>query len=210
MAVSKNGIQGTFSGKIGSIVGYQLNGQNVIRTVGRRAPSQKFSELELINQGRMRAVSSFLKMIRPFIVFGYQHLAPKGSRVGPFQMAQSYALKNAIKYGEGNKPLIDPEKVLVFRGDLLPPQNVKVSLTDTRVTITWDVQNRMGNNVLIALLYDGHDYRQFREVGSLESIGMDIWDLPWIPKDGRAIYVYVGFHNTLINKLSDSVYGGTI
>jgi len=210
MAVSKHGVHGAFSGKIGSIIGYELNGQNVLRTVGARSPSKKFSELELINQGRMREVSRFLKMIKPFIVFGYQHLAPKGSRVGAFQMAQSHTLKNAIKYGEGNKPLVDPEKVLVFRGDLLPPQHVQVSLNETRITINWEAPHRFAREVLIALLYDGEDYREFREVGSLASTGQDTWDLRWVPKDGRPIHVYVGFHDTIFNQLSDSVYAGTI
>jgi hypothetical protein len=210
MAVSKNGVHGAFSGKIGSVIGYELNGQNVIRTVGARSPSKKFSELELINQGRMREVSSFLKLIRPFIAFGYQHLAPKGSRVGAFQMAQSHAFKNAIKYGQDNKPLIDPEKVLVFRGDLLPPQHVQVSLRETWITISWEIPRRVAREVLIALLYDGAEYIEFREVGSLASTGQDTWDLQWVPKDGAPIHVYVGFHDTIFNQLSDSVYAGTI
>ncbi len=36
MAVLKNGANGGFSGKVGSIVGYELNGQDVIRGLPKK------------------------------------------------------------------------------------------------------------------------------------------------------------------------------
>jgi len=33
MAIAKNGIIGTFSGKVGPVVGYELNGQPVMRGI---------------------------------------------------------------------------------------------------------------------------------------------------------------------------------
>lgn len=53
MAIVKNGINGKFSGKVGSVIGYQLGDQNVIRTVGERR--KPFSPLELLNQKKMKA-----------------------------------------------------------------------------------------------------------------------------------------------------------
>ena len=39
MAISKNGILGGFSGRIGNVVGVKLNGEHILRTLPR--PSKK-------------------------------------------------------------------------------------------------------------------------------------------------------------------------
>src|SRR5690606_36272383 len=121
MAIGHQGINGPFKGKIGVVVGYNLNGQQVMRSVGKRI--KPFTAMELLNQGKMRAVSKFLGPINPIVKFGYRREAPAGSRVGPFQLAQSYVRKNAIDFDEEDKPFVNPAKVLISRGELEPPLN---------------------------------------------------------------------------------------
>src|SRR5690554_2902531 len=116
MAIGYQGINGPFRGKVGTVVGYSLNGQQVMRAVGKR--TKPFTALELLNQAKMKAVSKFLAPIQPVVKFGYQRVAPAGSRVGAFQLAQSYVRKNAIDMDDEGQPFVNPAKVLISRGPL--------------------------------------------------------------------------------------------
>src|SRR5690606_5373125 len=121
MAILKEGINGPFSGRIGNIVGYQLNGQNIIRSLPRVPKNRKLSPAALANRRKIAAVSTFLKPLLKALNFGYRGVAPKGSRIGPFQAAQSHTFRHALDYCEDGMPYVNPEKVLVFRGALEGP-----------------------------------------------------------------------------------------
>src|SRR5690606_24188825 len=136
MAIGHHGINGPFRGKVGTIVGYTLNGQQVMRAVGKR--KRPFTKLELLNQAKMKAVSKFLGPINTIVKFGFRREAPPGSRVGPFQLAQSHARKNAIAVDEAQLPFIDPAKVLISRGALEPPLNCTVQREAHRLTLRWE------------------------------------------------------------------------
>src|SRR5690606_31445588 len=116
--------------------GYTLNGEQVMRSVGKRI--KPFTPLELLNQAKMKAVSKFLSPIQNIVKFGYQQEAPPGSRVGSFQLAQSYVRKNAIDLDEEDKPFVNPAKVLISRGTLEPPLNSTATYEDNRLTIHWE------------------------------------------------------------------------
>jgi len=213
MAILKDGINGPFSGKVGSIVGYQLNGQTVIRglpKVVRRKPTA----LTLLNRARMKAVSEFLKPLKQVIDFGYRNIAPQGSRVGTFQAAQSHTFRNAIDYGEDNVPYINPEKVLVFRGDLMKPPLLAVTREENNIHIQWDtVQYKYKRGILLVMAYaieNGQIW--FDEGGAKISEGSFTWDLGEAASSARYphLHIYVGFYDVVCNELSDSVYGGCV
>ncbi len=213
MAILKEGINGPFSGKVGSIVGYQLNGQNIIRglpAVVKRKPTA----LTLINRGRMKAVSKFLTPIKRVIDFGYKNVAPKGSRVGTFQSAQSYIFKNAIDYGEGDAPYVNPEKVLVFQGPLMPPPRLEVARDKSLLHLTWDKDacSTMKAVLLVFAYVPEDDVFWFEEAGAKASKGTFTWDLATEIRADRyeQIHVYAGFYDIRRNELSNSVYGGCV
>ncbi|MGK6352024.1 DUF6266 family protein [Parapedobacter sp. DT-150] len=209
MAIAKQGINGPFSGKIGSVVGYELNGQPVMRSVGRR--KRPFSELELLNQAKMKVVSKFLGPIQPFVKFGYQREAPPGSRVGPFQLAQSYVRKNAVDLDDERIPFVNPEKVLVTKGKLEPPLNSTVEREGNQLTIRWEQSGRGGlTDRLVVLLYDGNMFRYFQELGAERREGVDILEVQQLRAKTNPIHVYAAFRNTMFDEISDSVYCGVI
>ncbi|HLT87033.1 MAG TPA: hypothetical protein VKZ57_05540, partial [Sphingobacterium sp.] len=89
MAIQKDGPNGAYIGKVGSVYGYVLHGQNIIR--GARKPStKKPTPAMLLNRAKMKVASSFSTMLVPCLRYGYRALAPKGSRVGAVQLAQSH------------------------------------------------------------------------------------------------------------------------
>ncbi len=209
MAIAAQGINGAFSGKVGSVVGYQLNGQQVMRSVGRR--TRPFTELELLNQAKMKVVSEFLAPIKPFVKFGYQREAPPGSRVGPFQLAQSYVRKNAVDLDDERKPFVNPAKVLISMGKLEPPLNCTLEHEGKRLTLRWDHSGQAsGVDRLMLLLYDGDMFRYFREIGAERREEMETLEIDLLRFMEKPVHVYAAFRGTMVDEISDSVYCGVI
>ena len=124
---------------MGNLVGYELNGQKIIRSLPAKN-KRKPSALTLLNRQRMAAVSQFLRPLRDVLRFGYRAVAPPGSRIGPFQAAQSHTFKNALDYHPENIPYVNPEKVLVFRGPLPAPEGTALSRINGAIQIEWNTQ----------------------------------------------------------------------
>jgi len=209
MAIGHGGINGPFSGKVGSIVGYNLNGQQVMRSVGRRI--RPFTPLELLNQAKMKVVSEFLAPIKPFIKFGYQREAPPGSRVGAFQLAQSYVRKNAIDFEGEDKPFVNPAKVLISQGPLEPPLNGTAVYEDNRLTVRWEQSGRAWRgDRLVLLLYDGRHFRYFREAGAERQEGREILEIDQLRRIKKPVHVYAAFWSPMPDTISDSVHCGVL
>lgn len=208
MAIIEGGINGPFRGKIGSVIGYTLNGQNVIRSVGRR--TRPFTKLELLNQAKMKVTSAFLGPIKPFVKFGFQAQAPKGSRVGAFQLAQSQVRKYALEIDSEGNPFVNPAKVLISKGDLEPPLNCSVRAEGNRLFFRWDYLKASTYHRLITLAYDGDSFRFFRDLGAEQSSGEDTWDLRGLDSLEQPLHVYAAFRHTMTGELSNSVYCGAI
>ncbi|MEC3880775.1 DUF6266 family protein [Parapedobacter sp. 10938] len=209
MAIGHQGINGPFRGKIGAVVGYTLNGEQVMRSVGKRI--KPFTPLELLNQAKMKAVSKFLSPIQNIVKFGYQQEAPPGSRVGAFQLAQSYVRKNAIDLDEEDKPFVNPAKVLISRGTLGPPLNATAELEGNRLTIRWEhPEAGWGEDRLVLLLYDGYLFRHFRESGAERKEGIESLVLDALRRIEQPVHVYAAFRNAFSGEISDSVYCGVL
>ena len=209
MAIVEQGITGAFIGKVGTVIGYQLNGQNVMRSIGRRR-TKPFSELELLNQAKMKVTSEFLRPIKSFIKFGFREVAPEGSRVGAFQLAQSHVRKQALDFDAEGKPFVNPAKVLISKGSLEPPRNCRITQDGNRLIFNWDPANGAEYHRLLTLAYDGDSFRFFRNLGAERGSGEDVWDLSHLDLLERPLHVYAAFRSTVSDKISDSVYCGTI
>ena len=209
MAIGHRGINGPFSGKVGSIVGYTLNGQQVMRAVGKR--KRPFTALELLNQAKMKAVSKFLGPIKTVVKFGYQREAPPGSRVGAFQLAQSYVRKNAIDFDAEDQPFVNPAKVLISRGDLEPPLNCTATYEDNRLTVSWEpTGNVRGHDRLLLLLYGGNLFRHLHEAGAARREGTETVVIDALRSIKQPVHVYAAFQNAFTDRISDSVYCGAL
>ncbi|PRD46073.1 DUF6266 family protein [Sphingobacterium haloxyli] len=213
MAVLKGGINGPFSGRVGNIVGYELNGQAIVRSLPSR-PKRKPTKLAALNQQRMKAVSQFLRPIKPIINWGYKDLAPPGSRIGSFQQAQSYTFKNALDYDgdNNNTPYVNPEKVLLFRGEEQPPKNPRVRREGNALVFEWDpLYAGRHDEIFVAAIYDGAHTFDLLTSGPDLSARSYTWEPFGSTMMGKVpFHVYVGSKNTFTDKLSDSVYLGVV
>ncbi len=209
MAIARQGINGPFIGKVGSVIGYELNGQNVMRTVGRR--TKPFSALELLNQAKMKAVSSFLAPIKPYVKYGFQREAPEGSRVGAFQLAQSYVRKHAIALDGEDRPYVDPARVLFTKGKLDPPSACTVRREGKNgVELRWKASAVRSPDRLLVLLFDGRSFRHFHHGGADRGRLTDFFEVPSLDRIDQPVHVYAAFEDPLLDRISDSVYCGVI
>jgi len=209
MAISKNGINGSFSGKVGTVIGYEVGGQNIIRMVGKRRKA--FSEGELLNQAKMRAVSLFMADIGPYFRVGYESLVKKGQKIGAYQLAQSHVRKEAVVLNEAGEPVIDPAKVLIFRGGTPSPEQVHVERAGQDLFIQWSNQKSLPDVYCVVLLYsEKKGWSSFRNIGAFADLREDHWigAIPAVIQD--PVYVYVAFRNADTAEFSNSVYAGTV
>lgn len=129
----KKGIQGPFSGKIGSVVGASWRGVDYMRSLperSKKAPTEK----QLKQQKKFALVYGWLKPIRDMIWLGYQQF--KGRKT-PMNVAVSFHMLHAVKEVD-NEFNIDFANVVLSRGELLPSfvQEITSPAEDT-LKITW-------------------------------------------------------------------------
>lgn len=214
MAITRNGANGAFSGKVGSIIGYELNGKNIIRGLSK-ARKKPFTKGELMNQAKMKAVSRFLSPLKNHIKRSYQHVA-QHSNIGPFQLAQSFHYKHALGYDVNGEPFLNPAKAILSRGPLSPPENCRVEVKDSKLYFTWnpspgisDVDYR--NDLLFVMLYNGQVAEPLSG-GGRRADGTYFWDYRELHTNliESTCHVYASFVRVPNGPASDSVFVGSV
>ena len=150
MGKYKDGINGSFRGTIGKVVGSTALGTDYMRSLPdgtKREPSEK-----QINQRHIFAmVSSWLKPIRTIINVGFQLLANKKT---PMNIAQRLLLTQALKTDDGVTS-IDYKNVILSQGELLISFITEViCLIDALLHLKW-------KNVNASLLSNDNDHATF-------------------------------------------------
>ncbi|MBB2145721.1 hypothetical protein GM921_09505 [Pedobacter sp. LMG 31464] len=159
MAILKNGAKGGFSGKVGSVIGYQLNGQDVIRGWSKKR-TKKPSKLEQANRDKFAQMQTWLKPLLDFLRVGFKNYAPTYQG---FVAAKSYNSKHAFKQNADETYLIDPALALVSFGSMPLPQTISMELNGNEIVFNW---SKEGN-------YQGIDQAMV---------------LAYVPKTGEAVY----------------------
>src|SRR5690606_868042 len=211
MAIQNDGPNGHFTGKVGSVYGYVLNGQNIIRGA-RRPSSKKPTEAVLLNRKKIKVAAQFLSHLTPIVRYGYKNIAPKGSRVGPVQLAQSHIFKECIELDENNNPFVNPQKVLLFRGALATPTGGRMDREEGLITIYWDVNPQYTNEFykIHIVLYDVEGEVGFLPAEAKASAGVCVVNHPILQRTTNPLHVCIAFTNVYEETFSDSVYLGVL
>lgn len=134
MARYKNGINGAFSGKVGTVVGATCRGVDYIRglpDVSQVATTRKQRDQRL----KFALVMGWLRPLLELLKVGYRVLT--GSTT-PMNRAVSYHLKEAVT-GEGPDYAIDFKKAIFSRGELLLSWILEiVCLVNAVLNIKWE------------------------------------------------------------------------
>ncbi|HLA60043.1 MAG TPA: DUF6266 family protein [Puia sp.] len=210
------GINGPFSGKVGTAVGYIWNDIAVIRArpKSRRRP---FSEKELNQQARFALMNRFLIPLKNLLNTSFGHLA---YRMNGFNKGFSYNVKAAIL---GFRPdlSIDFPRVLLSRGDLAKAEAATVTaLTPLTLQFNWIDQSGTGNaretDQVFVAVFSAEKKRWFYRLNvATRSAGSFTLELKKVmldpsPFEGKPLQTYIGFMAADGTDASDSVYTGIV
>ncbi|MCS4225054.1 hypothetical protein [Sphingobacterium sp. BIGb0165] len=211
MAILHHGPNGPITGKFGSVNAYILNGQNVARGQRKKRTSLP-TEKELVNRRKQKVAGEFAKFNYPILDFGYQYKSKKGDRIGAFQLAQRHIFPETLELDAENKPFVNPEKLLVFAGNLLP-------LADCQIEKEGDILHLKWTAVPI---YNGHLFKVNLALINLDGTGDMKTAIAEVNQGSISIripglnskkfdyHVYVCVWDTFLGEFSNSTYCGLV
>ena len=173
MAILKNGINGPFSGKIGTAVGTSWRGLNIIRS--RPKPPTDFSDDQLANQMRMIVVQDFLKQFVVPIRIGFRNDAIVPSA---YNSALSYHKKFALA---GKYPAISVNlpAVKIASGDLWMPEDITMQNDSIHIEVSWTNTtegNAQRDDQLLLVLWDERKQAMQYSLQAYRSTGHFVWE----------------------------------
>ncbi|WP_264521872.1 DUF6266 family protein [Flavobacterium sp. N1994] len=153
MGTYNKGILGPFSGKVGTVIGANWRGKDVMRSLpkkNKRTPS----ETQKLQRQLFTNVSEFLTPISPVLSL---YFGRRGGEQSRRNQATSYHMRNAVQYVAPDFTILY-NKVQISRGDLEGIQNPAViALGGNKVSYTWDNNADQGSakasDQLIVVLY---------------------------------------------------------
>ena len=156
MAISNQGINGGFSGKVGNVIGYWSRGKWIIRSKPIVSAKMKAgSSLQRAFRSRFSSLNAFIKPLLPFIRLGFKNHAEANGQ-SAYNAAMSHNLKHAFD-AEGN---LVAEQVCLSYGPLELPIDLQIHKDDAGIHITWEdgpyTSNSLarGNDLLMAVAYN--------------------------------------------------------
>ncbi|MDF2517859.1 MAG: hypothetical protein K0R59_3155 [Sphingobacterium sp.] len=211
MAILEDGPNGGFRGKVGSVYGYKLNGEWVIR--GVRTPSTKPpTAAQLLHREKMKINGEFCQRIKPILTFGYQFEAAKDLRRGAFQLGQKHVINSVIELDAASKPYLNMEKLQVFVGELMPPTGIEVRLENDILKLSWIPNPKYYDSIykLNLALINPNKHMDFKMGVADAAQGECSIEIPVFKREKFDYHVYIGFWDMYKGTLSNSVYCGII
>lgn len=153
MGTYNKGILGPFSGKVGTVVGANWRGKDVMRSLPKKT-NRTPSEMQLLQRQLFTAVSEFLTPMSSVLSLYFGRRAGEQSRRN---QAMSYHMKEAVEYVDDTFE-IRFNKVLISKGDLVGVQNpVVAALGTNQINFTWEDNSGQGSakptDQLVVVLY---------------------------------------------------------
>lgn len=204
-----DGAFGDFTGRIGNMVFYRLNGKIVGRSIGK---VEHFSEKQEEVQMRTSLITPFLTPLLEFIRIGFRH-TPKPQSWDFYSVATSVNKPGAIM-GKYPKLKINYKKVILSMGAVPPPKNAKVTLNDKVLEFTWDADLETKNadsmdQVMLVAYFPETLKSVFVTSGARRTAGTDKLNLPSF-NEKTVIETYMSFITDDRTDVSNSVYMGRL
>ena len=203
------GILGSFSGKVGNVVGGKWKGISYMRAKATSVSNPR-TQAQMTQRSKFALVLALLKPITGFIRVGYKKYTTKQTA---FNAAMSYILNNAVT-GVFPDFSIDMSKLLVSRGNLTGAANAIATSADGVVTLTWDDNTGSGtaaqaDKALIVVLNPTRAESVFNTAGNQRVSGTEDITVPadWV---GENVEVFLGFITEDGKDVANSVYLGSV
>lgn len=209
MGKIENGINGGFTGSVGTVTGYYLNGKWVIRSKRRKSMKNKTGSADQkACRSRFTMMQTFLSPIVAFIRIGF-NLESKKRMMTAHNVAKSYNMLNAQNAaGE-----IDYAAVRLTFGNLSGAKEVQLEHDDAGVHFSW-IDNSNGNHArkydqAMLMAYDVDNKMAFFETsGARRFKERESLEIPAAYK-GRTFHTWMAFISDDRMEISMSSYCGS-
>ena len=208
MAEIKKGILGGFSGKVGTVVGVNWRGKDIIRSLPKKS-KRRPTDLQLMQQIKFKQVIGFLQPIRPVLNLYF------GNRVGlksRYNIATSYTLNNVLEM-VNDLPVIVLERVLVSKGDLVGFLQPTIESTGgDSFQMNWEDNSGQGNaqpSDLVNVICYCEELNSFEVLQSIESRDVLVAHIP-LPTyyNGKKVNFWAFLNSETKTMASTSIYLG--
>lgn len=205
MAILKQSLLESGTGKLGSLVVYNRNGKTCVRSKpaeyhDRRSPAQ------LAQRQRMMLVKEFL---HPFKQLLRRTFASEAISRPAYHSAQSYNMKHGI---EGAYPdqRINLQEAMLSRGPIPLPKTIRATLTPKGIQFIWDTYltgaDASGSDVLLVMLrIPGTDLTDYQFTGVRRSAGNFLWGTRF-PEQVTRPDLWIAFRNRDETAMSNSCH----
>lgn len=209
MAIAKDGLLGGFSGKVGNVVGLQLNGKNIMRAApktSKRPPTEKQKIQRLKFALAVEFTKPFLFVTQQF----FNHNVFSGERRN---LVIAYTLQNVIALQDGEWH-IEWSKFLVSNGDLAGFHQLEFEVIGEELFINWkDNCNQafahQEDEVHLVMASEKLLHIEYLEKIAFRNTLQTRVELPtWAKKETAHLYVFIS--NTNKTKSCNSFYLGRI
>ncbi len=210
MAIFKKGINGAFSGTIGSTVGASWRHINYMRSLPK--PSKKpATPQQLAQRAKFALAVNFLRSIKPLLNLGFSD-KQQGKQTG-YNRALQAMIKQAIA-GEYPDFTIDYAEVVLAQGGLGIPTSAMLQQTSpAEVTLSWEALTNkytsFADDELVAVIYNVS--KRFMNVYDGAERSAESLDIA-MPASfiGDELVAWAFMVNRDGEKTSDSVFAGTV
>lgn len=210
MAVFKKGINGAFSGTIGSTVGASWRHINYMRSLPK--PSKKPATLgQLAQRARFALAVNFLRSIKPLLNLGFSDKM-QGRKTG-YNRALQLMIGRAIA-GEYPDYTVDYAEVMLAQGGLAPAMSAVLEQTATgQLRLSWEPTTNkytsFADDEVVTVVYNVS--KRFMNVydGTERSAGSVDISLP-ASFVGDELVAWAFMVHRDGEKTSDSVFAGTV
>lgn len=193
-------------GSIGGLVVYQMYGNTYVRAKPSSYKDAK-SLLQEINRQKLMLVQVFLRPFKSLLRLSFQY--EKGRSA--YHAAMSYNMKSAVTGSYPNQE-IDLSKVLLSKGDLPLPANIKMEKSDIGITIKWDYLQHPNSDHRDTLIVMSHKKNscnaEYRQTAAQRSDTTAIFT--HLNKDSGMYDIWIAFRKYDETAISDSHYLGSI
>ena len=209
MAKVINGVNGGFTGKVGTVTGYTRNGGSFMRTRTRRKDNVK-SEKRMAQQQKIKVCNEFTK---PFSGSGFFNTSfpANGATSTGYNRATSAIMNQAIV--QSPEPALSYPLVLVSRGMLPSAVNASALVNaDGDIVFNWTDNTGTGtakkdDKVLMVAYFPGSKEAVYKISKATRKDGTATLEMNL--KKGNA-ETYIGFVSADETNAADSVYTGSI
>lgn len=209
MGKFSKGILGSFSGKVGNVVGSSWRGISYMRSLPSSVRNPR-TDKQLKQRNKFAMVGKFLKTITPVVRVGFKNVATATNSA--YSAAMSYNIHNAVK---GEYPVIemDFERVSIAKGSLYPANNVLVRAEGASLEFSWDatLQNNTSteDRVMVVAFNPLKEESVYDLNLATRADGTGLLELPSAWK-GDAVETFVAFVSEDGAQASETVYAGQV